>query len=131
MRSRIVRWGLLIALALGVVLMHHTPGPHASTNPEAHTSAVSAAPITAASDESCECHHPGEHSGVPFPSGHEVLHLCLAVVIGFAASVVLAFRRRWGAVVAGRVRSLAPPGVRGRPPAPTARRLAVLCVMRC
>ncbi|MEV4646378.1 DUF6153 family protein [Saccharopolyspora sp. NPDC049357] len=130
-RSRVARWGLLVALALGVVLMHHAPGPHVSESPPAHTLAMSAAPITATADDGCECRHAGEHSGAPFSSGHDVLHLCLAILIGFAAFVLMAFRRGPGPTAAGPARSSTPPGMRGRPPIPVARRLAVLCVMRC
>lgn len=130
-RSRVVRWGLLIALALGVVLMHHTPGPHVSASPPAHTHAMSAAPATAASEGGCECAHSGEHSGGPISSGHDALHLCLAILIGFAVFALMALRRGPGATVPSPGRGLSSPGLRRRPPIPVSRRLAVLCVMRC
>lgn len=130
-RSRVVRWGLLVALALGVVLMHHTPGPHVSASKPAHALAMSAAPITATVDEGCEYRHAGEHSSAPSSSGHDLLHLCLATLIGFAAFMLVATRRGPSAAIADLGRSLAPPGMRRRPPIPVARRLAVLCVMRC
>jgi hypothetical protein len=130
-RSGVVRWGLLVALALGVVLMHHAQGPYVSASPPTHALAVNAAPITAAADDGCECHPAGEHNGAPFSSGHDLLHLCLAILIGFAAFLLVAFRRGPGAAIASPRRSLAPPGLRRRPPIPVAQRLAALCVMRC
>lgn len=130
-RSRIFRWGLLLTLTLGVVLMHHTPGTHDATSPPAHTHAVSAASITATAEGACECHTPMDHFGALFSSGHGALHLCLAILIGFAVTSLVTLGRGPDATAPGLKRGLAPPGGPRRPPIPVARRLAVLCVMRC
>lgn len=129
-RSQVVRWGLLLALALGLVLMHHIPRPHDSTSPPAH--AVSAASITEVAGEACDRHPSTDHSGAPLSSpGHGALHLCLAILIGFAVVWLLALRLSPCTTAPGLKHGLAPPGEDEHPPIPVSRRLAVLCVMRC
>ena len=86
---------------------------------------------SATSDDGCDCHHASEHSGAPIPSPHDLLHLCLAILIGFAAFFLARVRCRRGTATPGPGSLLAVPGARTRPPVPVARRLAALCVLRC
>lgn len=129
--SVLCRWGLLVALALGVVVMHHTPSEHDQPN-------MAGAPVVSMShSQPCEAAMPearsdghASHGSGPVLPDH-ALHLCLAILI-FVGGAVLSL---W-ALPRGRVSS--PPRMpakgttdRVRPPTPVPRRLAVLCVMRC
>ncbi|MBB1154721.1 MULTISPECIES: hypothetical protein [Amycolatopsis] len=114
---------LLLALALGVAVMHHVPSPgagHAMTSQmsvEAHS--VTPAPVGPAVD-----------SGMP-AGEHSMLHLCLAVLYAAGALVLglLVFRRYTAAKAVF-------DGTRGSPAAdrPPDRRgravLTSLCVLR-
>ncbi|MFR9732040.1 hypothetical protein ACL03H_22675 [Saccharopolyspora sp. MS10] len=130
-RRGLVRWGLLVLLVLGVVLMHHVPGQHSGTGAPPPPSATSAELTATASDGGGEGHHAPELGGMSASSPHPLLHLCLAILIGFAAFLLARTWRDRGA------RAPRPgPGARARPrwtrpPTPTARRLAALCVLRC
>lgn len=128
-RSGIARWGLLVVLTLGVVLMHHAPGQHGLHSPPPHSATASTAVSTA--EQGRERPHSAEHGDMPASSPHQLLHLCLAILLGFATFLFF-WRRRRPATLASHSRrwlSLWPQGA--RPPVPLARRLAVLCVMRC
>ncbi|TDC87089.1 hypothetical protein E1161_26340 [Saccharopolyspora aridisoli] len=113
MRTGAFRWALLVALALGVVLMHHVPAQHHSH----HAGHVGVHAQVEASDDAA-------------PDGHDALHLCLAIAASFL--VLLAPRLRMAAVVTAEMfvpriwRTLQ----RARPPDPSPRRLAALCVLR-
>lgn len=131
-RPGFLRWGLLVALLLGVVLMHHIPYQHDRPHAEPPSAVTAELPLpSATSDDGCDCHHASEHSGAPTPSPHDLLHLCLAILIGFAAFFLARVRCRRGTATPGPGSLLAVPGARTRPPVPVARRLAALCVLRC
>lgn len=114
MRTGAFRWALLVAIALGVVLMHHVPAQHDAHHAQ-HTAGV---------------HVQVETSDDAAPGGHDALHLCLAVMATFL--VLLAPRLRLTVVVTAEMllprnrRTLQ----RARPPDPLPRRLAALCVLR-
>lgn len=115
-RSRLVRWGLLVVLALGVVLMHHVPAQHDQPHPSAAVAMHSATPT--------------EHGEPPAAPDHGLLHLCLAIAAGFIA-LLLPLLRRIASASAENPKPLAITAfTRFRPPTPVPRRLAVLCVLR-
>ncbi|MBB5157672.1 hypothetical protein [Saccharopolyspora phatthalungensis] len=116
-RSELMRWGLLVVLALCVVLMHHVPAQHD------HAHHAPAAVATAAM--------PTPDHGEPPPApDHGLLHLCLAIIAGFFA-LLLPFLRRIASGFAELPGLLARTALdRFRPPTPVPRRLAVLCVLR-
>ncbi|MEV0697214.1 hypothetical protein AB0I53_04755 [Saccharopolyspora sp. NPDC050389] len=115
-RSRLVRWGLLIVLALGVVLMHHVPAQHHQPHPPAAVAMHTAMPA--------------EHNEPPAAPDHGLLHLCLAIAAGFIA-LLLPLLRRIASASAETPKPLAITAfTRFRPPTPVPRRLAVLCVLR-
>ena len=112
-RSEAVRWLLLVVLALGVALMHHVPTQHAQ--PQAPAAAHAEQPGPTDRTE-------------PSHDGHDLLHLCLAVAVGFLA--LLAPRLRLlGRAAIEPLRVL--PAAAGAPVSqPVPRRLAELCVLR-
>ncbi|MEU6264480.1 hypothetical protein [Saccharopolyspora shandongensis] len=118
-RSRLVRWGLLVVLALGVVLMHHVPAQHH----QSHQSHPSAAMATHSA-------MPTEHSEPPAAPDHGLLHLCLAIAAGFIALLLPLLHR----IASASAENPKPVAIRAftlfRPPTPVPRRLAVLCVLR-
>ncbi|XVV06061.1 hypothetical protein ACQPW3_12005 [Actinosynnema sp. CA-248983] len=113
-RSRLPHWVLVWTVVFAVVGMHHlgTQAEHGD------------APAATAC---CTHGTPDE----PAPSGHDALHLCLAVLgaaLALAALALIAFRdrkaaERLGTLLARVVHS--PPGPRGAPAL-----LATLCVLR-
>ncbi|MEV0053404.1 hypothetical protein AB0H34_23245 [Saccharopolyspora shandongensis] len=115
-RSRLVRWGLLVVLALGVVLMHHVPAQHHQSHPSAAMATHSAMPT--------------EHSEPPAAPDHGLLHLCLAIAAGFIALLLPLLHR----IASASAENPKPIAIRAftlfRPPTPVPRRLAVLCVLR-
>ncbi|WP_190823231.1 hypothetical protein [Saccharopolyspora pogona] len=114
-RPRLVRWGILVVLALGVVLMHHVPAQH-------HESPPAAAAMHAGM--------PAEHSEPPAAPDHGLLHLCLAIAAGFIA-LLLPLLHRIASALAETPKPLAITAfTRFRPPTPVPRRLAMLCVLR-
>lgn len=115
-RSELMRWGLLVVLALCVVLMHHVPAEHDQAHPVAAV-ATHAAMTT-------------EHDESPVAPGHGLLHLCLAIVVGFLAFAIPLFRRILSASADLPIRLVLASLDRFRPPTPVPRRLAVLCVLR-
>jgi hypothetical protein len=85
---RVQQWLLLCALALAVVGMHHVPlAPHTMSHDSAHTAAVM--PTTATTPaELPEIHSPaGPASG----AGHDLMHLCLAIMGAAGGFVLLAW----------------------------------------
>ncbi|WP_148272033.1 hypothetical protein [Saccharopolyspora spinosa] len=116
-RSRLVRWGLLVVLALGVVLMHHVPAQHHESHPPAAVA----------------MHHagmPAGHGEPPAAPDHGLLHLCLAIAAGFIA-LLLPLLHRIASALAESPKPLAITAfTHFRPPTPVPRRLAVLCVLR-
>ncbi|WP_406690427.1 DUF6153 family protein [Saccharopolyspora sp. ID03-671] len=115
MRPTALRWVLLLALALGVVLMHHVPAQHDSH----HSQHTATAQVQVAASE----HDDGSHE-------HDLLHLCLAVAASFLALLAPRLRADLGVIA-----EMPPPRFRrtlerARPPDPLPRRLAALCVLR-
>ncbi|GAB2966152.1 DUF6153 family protein [Saccharothrix stipae] len=123
-RARALHWALVWAVVLAVVGMHHL-GTHDATAHSATTVVC--------------CDHIGpvaspEHEPVPAPGeGHDIVHLCLAVLyaaLGLSLAVLL-LRRRAAGDVSRRLsaRTMTP---RAPPPRPrgTPAVLASLCVLR-
>lgn len=113
MRTRALRWTLLLVLTLGVLLMHHVPAQHDSH----HAQHAVAAHAQVDSPDSA-------------PDGHGALHLCLAIAASFLALVAPRLR-----LVIGTPSDMSFPRLRrtlerARPPDPLPRRLAALCVLR-
>ncbi len=132
------RWVVLVALALGVVLMHHAPIAHGAHSSAAHT--VSAAhhahaAVSVAPEPACGCEADHAASAVPgdsTPGSHSLLHLCLAIMTAAATAVAGLWLSR---MLRPCALSLTRPPSRQmreqlRPPIPVPRRLAVLCVLR-
>lgn len=137
-RSRPLRWGMLVVLALGVILMHHAPALHtpahegpavaAVHSTQVHTIAGSASLMEQASEKTMlsKVSNPDD----TLDSSHAMLHMCLAIVTGLAlllltaATGLLQVRLPWAKHAPYKSRS------RFRPPLPVPRRLAVLCVLR-
>lgn len=144
----LVRWLLPVVLAVAVSGMHHLPAQAGGTthHPEPGTPAfVSASPVPdpgRAREEpvrACSPVSPGML--VPAPRddapaghgmGHELLHLCLAVLVAALATVLIfaALRRYPFAREPVRTATLRPRAVARPPPVPISRRLAVLGVLR-
>ncbi|KAA5838136.1 hypothetical protein ABT337_05440 [Saccharopolyspora hirsuta] len=114
-RPGLLRWGLLLALALCVVVMHHVPAQHEQSHPP-ETAVVQTA--------AAEHHHP------PAAPDHGALHLCLAIVVGFLLLLLPQLRRilRAAAELPRNLAVVLP--VLVPPPLPVPRRLAALCVLR-
>lgn len=113
-RPQLLRWGLLLALAFCVVLMHHVPAQHES----AHQPAAAVQTVAV------------EHHEPPADSDHSALHLCLAIIAGFLVLLLPQLRRiLQAAAELPRGLAVALP-VLLPPPLPVPRRLAVLCVLR-
>lgn len=141
-----VRWLLPAFLAVALLGMHHlpaagepatAPAQHEllrSVEPEAGPPASAGTPsdpahcCTAASVLAPEPAHdsPGDHG-----AGHELLHLCLAVLTALAGIVLALFVVARGMIGYTPVAVVpAVPLVWARPPPPLARRLASLGVLR-
>ena len=114
-RSEALRWLLLVVLALGVALMHHVPAQHAQ--PQAAPTATAHAEHSAPSDRTEPSH-----------DGHDLLHLCLAIAVGFLA--LLAPRLRPLGRAAIEPPRVLPAAAAVPVPQPVPRRLAELCVLR-
>ncbi|MER7013581.1 hypothetical protein ABT324_19365 [Saccharopolyspora sp. NPDC000359] len=114
-RPGLLRWGLLLALALCVVVMHHVPAQHEQSHPP-----EAAVVQTAAT----------EHHEPPATPDHDALHLCLAIVAGFLLLLLPQLRRllRIAAELPRALLVVLP--VLVPPPLPVPRRLAALCVLR-
>ncbi|MFC7339975.1 hypothetical protein [Saccharopolyspora griseoalba] len=111
--SPMLRWILMAVLALGVAAMHHVPSQHAQPQIAA----------TAHAEHPSPAEHPE-----PSPTGHDLLHLCLAVAVGFL--VLLAPRLRLLALAPIEARRARPQAEAVPLAPPTPRRLAELCVLR-
>ncbi|MCI2421745.1 hypothetical protein MOQ72_30345 [Saccharopolyspora sp. K220] len=115
-RSELIKWGLLVVLALCVVLMHHVPAQHDQAHPPAAVATHSAMAA--------------EHSAPSPMPDHGLLHLCLAIAAGFVL-LLLPLLRRIASALAEPSRLLMRTALEQlRPPTPVPRRLAVLCVLR-
>lgn len=132
-------WGLLAVLVLSVVVMHHAP-MHGTSKTAAPASTAAAVPASPGTPHSPHGHNPNEPQIAPAtatgqehlqaPSGHGLLHLCLAILAGLALLLV----------AAKGILLPAPPARAGprmptalgwlAPPVPVPRRLATLCVLR-
>ncbi|QIZ33665.1 hypothetical protein [Saccharopolyspora sp. ASAGF58] len=135
-RSRLVRWGLLVVLALGVVLMHHMPAQHHESHPPAAPAAAAmhaGMPTEHSEPPAAAAMHAGmptERRELPAAPDHGLLHLCLAIAAGFIA-LLLPVLHRIASALAGTPKPLAITAfTRFRPPTPVPRRLAMLCVLR-
>jgi hypothetical protein len=125
-----MRWGLLVVLALCVVLMHHVPAEHDQAHPPAAVATHAAMTTEHAQPPAAAVVMTTEHGESPAAPDHGLLHLCLAVVVGFLAFVVPLLRRASGASAELPKRLVLASLDRFRPPTPVPRRLAVLCVLR-
>ncbi|WP_063034286.1 hypothetical protein [Nocardia grenadensis] len=144
----LARWLLPAVLAVAVSGMHHLPARAGSTthHPEAGSPALVSAAFVPEVGRSREeaarpCCPSSSGAHVPAPrddapaghgAGHDLLHLCLAVLMAALASVLIfaalrryPFARQPVPAATARPRALARP-----PPVPIAQRLAVLGVLR-
>ncbi|MFI9534143.1 hypothetical protein ACIG56_12950 [Nocardia fusca] len=146
----LVRWLLPVVLAVAVSGMHHLPARAggATHHPVPGTHAlVSAAPVPDPGQARAEPARPccpgpsGVVAPAPAPrddapaghgTGHDLLHLCLAVLVAALASILIFAALRRYLFVRGPMRAAAlrPRAVARPPPVPISRRLAVLGVLR-
>lgn len=134
--SRSWLWGLLAALLLGLVLMHHVPSHGGHDAESAAVSAAAAASGMAMTDGPAQCPCPAVDHNAPPPSGSgepgttALLHLCMAILAALGGMLAA------GGMLRGTIsRTVGSPGRRFgvaylRPPVPVPRRLAALCVLR-
>ncbi len=130
MRPVALRWAFLIALALGIVGMHHIAMPGMEQQPR-HTMSAAMSPGVSVqtiveADSAC-CDGMGGHGGT-----HDMLHLCLAVLCA-AAALLLAwlFLRRKAMTFPPRSRrSLSAHAGRSPPIVHRPTSLSSLCVLR-
>ncbi|MGW1737980.1 hypothetical protein ACWCPQ_04145 [Nocardia sp. NPDC001965] len=142
----LVRWLLPVVLAVAVSGMHHLPARAggATHHPVSASSSLVSAPVPdleRAHDETAAC-CARSLEAVPAVSrddapaghdtGHDLLHLCLAILIAALASVLIfAALRRYLFATEPRCAGVFRPGALARPPpVPISRRLAVLGVLR-
>jgi hypothetical protein len=119
---------LLCALALSVIGMHHVPlSPHVTMSVEAHAAPEATSRVVAAMPEATS---PAVSSGTGM--GHDLLHMCLAVLWATGGFLFLA----WLLIAVGAAAALAA-GLRPwsrrvwRPPRAAGRSLlALVCVLR-
>lgn len=128
-RPAALRWAFLVAIALGIVGMHHLAMPEAGHHQAGPTTvAVTAAVVSAEADPACCDGMPGDHGGM-----HDLLHLCLAVLCA-AAGLLLAWLLLRRGAMASQLGLRAPlAAFAGRSPpivhrSPTS--LSSLCVLR-
>lgn len=120
-RSEAARWLLLVVLALGVALMHHVPSQHAQPQ----------AAATVHAEHSAHADRTGLNPAdrtEPSHDGHDLLHLCLAIAVGFLA--LLAPRLHLLGRAAIERPRVFPAAATVPVPRPVPRRLAELCVLR-
>jgi hypothetical protein len=119
-----LRWAFLVALALGIVGMHHLAMPGGEPQHAGHATAVAVASVAA--DPAC-CDNMAGHGM------HDLLHLCLAV-LGAAVGLLLSWLllRRGTTTASSRSRTaLAALAGRDRPRAHRpSTSLSSLCVLR-
>ncbi len=138
-----VRWLLPLFLAVALLGMHHLPAGEpaaASTQHELLRSVEPEAgpPVGAQSDPAHCCTtaavlapEPGHDSPGDHGAGHDLLHLCMAVLTALAGIVLALFVVACG--VTGHTPAAVIPAVPlvwARPPPPLSRRLAALGVLR-
>lgn len=144
----LVRWLLPVVLAVSVSGMHHlparaggvthhpVPGSHAlvsaSPAPSPERVRAEAAPRCCPAPSGVLAQAPHDDAPAGHGAGHELLHLCLAVLVAALASVLIfaALRRYLFAGEPMRAAALRPPAVARPPPVPISQRLAVLGVLR-
>ncbi|MGI5218217.1 hypothetical protein [Nocardia sp. CA-290969] len=138
----LARWLLPALMAVAVLGMHHLPAREPVPGDAQHgvpavVNAVSGGPVEASADRAHCCNSPRAIAPEPahdrpadHGAGHELLHLCLAVLMALAGIVLVFFVVARGAAgYAPRAAIFGDPVVRARPP-PLARRLAALGVLR-
>jgi Family of unknown function (DUF6153) len=86
-----LRWVFLVALALGIVGMHHMAMPGAEPRHAGHPVAATVSVASVEADPACCDDMPG-HGGM-----HDLLHLCLAVLCAAAALLLSWLLLRRGA----------------------------------
>ncbi|KAA2261575.1 hypothetical protein F0L68_15970 [Solihabitans fulvus] len=133
-RAAALRWVLLCALVLGVAAMHHLvagdPMSSAMPAPTVMAHAVDAGGPPCCGDDRGAI---VELSGADGMGGHDMLHLCLAVLVAAAALMLagLLVRRGRLARASNRVLAVIATAGRGPPSVPrTAELLSSLCVLR-
>ena len=126
MRTSALRWVLPFVLAFAVIGMHNMVTLHAPHDSSPMPTAVAMQGVVEAASPCCtdEDHH---------SSGHDLLHLCLAILVALAGLVLgwLLWRRghtatsRHDLILTGSHPGRGPPGVRLRTDL-----LSSLCVLR-
>ncbi|MGW5381648.1 hypothetical protein [Nocardia sp. NPDC003963] len=146
--STLVRWLLPVVLAVAVSGMHHLPARaggdthHSVSSPRSLVSAAPAPDGWQAHGEAARCcprppaaisAAPGDDAPAGHGAGHELLHLCLAILVAALASVLIfAALGRYLFTTEPTRAAVFRPGATARPPPPVpiSRRLAVLGVLR-
>ena len=131
--DRLRWWIVVVATAAGMIAMHSLV-EHEHTQADSSPTAMM---IPASS--CCEGAHAASAGALADTDPHDgsslsaLLHLCLAVLTGFALLAIAALLAfiRLPAGISGRMSPLAAALDRTRSPPPTAVRLAQLCVLRC
>ncbi|MEV0365871.1 hypothetical protein ACIBEK_01150 [Nocardia fusca] len=143
----LVRWLLPVVLAVAVSGMHHLParaggsthhpvGSHAldSASPVPDPGRAHVEPARSCCPDPSAVLAPAPRDDAPagHGTGHDLLHLCLAVLVAALASVLIFAALRRYLFVRGPMRAAAlrPRAVARPPPVPISRRLAVLGVLR-
>ncbi|MEV0107053.1 hypothetical protein AB0H42_12020 [Nocardia sp. NPDC050799] len=141
----LVRWLLPVVLAVAVSGMHHLPARDGGVThhpvPGSHAlvaASLAPDPGRARADSCCPAPSgvlapaPRDDAPAGHGTGHDLLHLCLAVLVAALASVLLfaALRRYLFARESMRAVALRPRAVARPPPVPISQRLAVLGVLR-
>ncbi|MEU1520724.1 hypothetical protein ABZ413_00815 [Nocardia rhamnosiphila] len=144
----LVRWLLPVVLAVAVSGMHHLPARaggvthHPAPGSHALVSASPAPDPGRAREEPARSCCPAPPAALaPAPrddppadhgTGHDLLHLCLAVLVAALASALIFAALRWYLFAREPMRSAAlrPRAVARPPPVPISQRLAVLGVLR-
>nr|WP_198654022.1 MULTISPECIES: DUF6153 family protein [Nocardia] len=130
----------MVILAMAVLGMHHLLFSVADAT--VHGAASHPVPAEARTNTGC-CASPlpadevesDSRGGTPAGEqhgGHDLLHLCLAIMVAIAGVALVLIALIWSSPARVRCGGLCPGvGERARPPpGPTLRRLAVLCVLR-
>lgn len=140
MRSLVGRWSLLALLVLGVVFMHHAPVGHSAMSAPAsaavsvshHAHAMKPGESVPAADTTAETVVTASTAvDAAHVAGHDVLHMCLAILVAAAALLAFLVLRLWMRPAEVLARSVIRAGIeRFPPPVPVPRKLAALCVFR-
>jgi hypothetical protein len=135
----LVRWLLPVVLAVAVSGMHHLPAraggstlDSASPVPDPGWAHVEPARSCCPDPSAVLAPAPRDDAPAGHGTGHDLLHLCLAVLVAALASVLIFAALRRYLFVRGPMRAAAlrPRAVARPPPVPISRRLAVLGVLR-